>query len=88
MDMETLESKIIYEPGPAWWVNKTFGVTPDCTHVAQVQLHKDDLVSRRKSSDMAAQWAKKPRCRIVVVDVASAASTVVFDDRLWAPIRR
>jgi oligogalacturonide lyase len=84
LDMDTLECEVLYELGEAWWANKTFGVTPDCTHVVQVQLFREHYVSRAKAqSDLAAQWAKKPRCRLVIIDVASKTSKIVYDERLW-----
>ena len=84
LDMETLQDDVIYEVGPEWWVNKTFGVTPDCTHVAQVQLHRDDYVSRTAAvSDMEAQWKRKPRCRMVIINVETGESNIVYDEKLW-----
>ena len=84
LNMETLEENIVYRPGDEWWTNKTFGVTPDCSHVAQVQLFRSDLVSRENGPvNMSAQWEKKPRCRIVSIDVNAGSSNIVYDEKLW-----
>ena len=82
--VDTLEEEVLYTPGPEWWTIKTFGVTPDCTHVSQVQLHRDDLVPRdKKMAELSEQWAMKPRCRIVQIDVNNKTANVVFDEKLW-----
>lgn len=83
LDMETLKDEVLYEVPQGWWVNKTFGVTPDGSHVVQVQAAKEDMVPRNEKIDMAAQWAAKPRCRFVLVDVEKKESRVIFDEKLW-----
>ncbi len=84
LDLETLEEEVVYTLGPEWWANKTFGVTPDCTYVAQVQMHRDDLIPRdRYQGNMAEQWRVKPRCRLVIIDLLNKSSQVVFDQKLW-----
>jgi len=70
------------EPWTAWGVY--YSATADHGRAAMVEMHKDDRIPAKTGWDaFGKQHAAKPRCRLVELDLASAASNVILEDECW-----
>lgn len=83
LDIENIKEEVIYDIPKGWWANKTFGVTPDGSHIVQVQMDMKDYIPRNKPVTMEEQWAVKPLCRIVIIDTVTGEARIVHEEKLW-----
>jgi oligogalacturonide lyase len=60
------------------------GFSADFRYALMAQMHRDDAVPRTEGwSFLEPQWRKKPRCRLVRVDLHTGAEQLVREEACW-----
>lgn len=60
------------------------GFSDDFRYALMVQMHREDFVPRSSGwSFMEPQWRKKPRCRLVRVDLHTGTEQLVLEQACW-----
>ncbi|MFE5324401.1 oligogalacturonate lyase family protein [Paenibacillus sp. NPDC056579] len=81
MDMVTLAEEPFYESPTGWVPNANPGLSSDDRYLVLVETNERDVVpSRGDWSTFEPQWAAKPHCRIVYVDIERKSSHVVHEE--------
>jgi len=81
MDMNTLEEEVIYETPPGWISGGNPGISSDDEYLVLVEMNeKDHIRGRGDWSTFEPQWAKKPHCRIIYIDIKQKLSKVAYED--------
>ncbi|ULL13471.1 oligogalacturonate lyase [Paenibacillus sp. H1-7] len=81
LDMATLAEEPFYESPAGWVPNANPGLSSDDRYLVLVETNERDVVpSRGDWSTFEPQWAAKPRCRIVYVDIERQSSHVVHEE--------
>jgi oligogalacturonide lyase len=81
MDMKTLAEETFYETPEGWRPNANPGLSSDDRYLVLVEMNERDVVpSRGDWSSFEPQWAAKPHCRIVYVDIERKRSHIVHEE--------
>lgn len=81
LDMADLSEECRYETPVGWQPNANPGLSSDDRYLVLVEMNERDVVpSRGDWSTFEPQWAKKPHCRIVYVDLERKSSHIVHEE--------
>lgn len=84
MDMRDLSEEIVYETPPGWIGYGNPSMSSDNTHLVTVEMNAADKVEGKGDwSTFEPQWARKPCCRIVYIDVQTRTSNVIYEKQCW-----
>ncbi|TVY05433.1 oligogalacturonate lyase family protein [Paenibacillus cremeus] len=81
MDMSTLEEELIYQSPAGWVPNANPGLGSDDDCLVLVEMKESDVVHGKGDwSTFEPQWAARPHCRIVYVDIGRRTSHIVHEE--------
>ncbi|MCR8633101.1 oligogalacturonate lyase family protein [Paenibacillus radicis (ex Xue et al. 2023)] len=81
LDMDTLDEEAFYESPDGWNPNPNPGLSSDDKYLVLVEMNENDVVpSNGDWSTFEPQWAIKPHCRIVYVDIERQTSHIVHEE--------
>ncbi|TBL80280.1 oligogalacturonate lyase family protein [Paenibacillus thalictri] len=81
MDMSSLEEEVLYESPAGWRSNANPGLGSDDRFLVLVEMNEKDVVpSKGDWSVFEPQWAAKPHCRIVYLDMQQRTSCIVHEE--------
>ena len=84
LDLGDLTGETVYTRESPWKGSVYYGATADHSRAIMVEMHEEDALKAKEGWDVfEEQWKKKPRCRLVELDLAAGKSSVVHEDRLW-----
>jgi oligogalacturonide lyase len=84
MDMATLEDEIYYESPKGWATGGNPGLSSDEKYAVIVEMAEEDSIHKSNGwGTFETQWAKKPRCRIVYIDIENKTSHIVIEQNCW-----
>lgn len=84
--LSTLEDVVIYEQTPpfcAKFGEVYAGYNDDYTQALVCQMHLDDILPGGAWSTFHTQLEKKPRCRLVLIDLMSGKEIVIHEEACW-----
>lgn len=84
-DLSDMTERTVYVQDEPWTGRAVYyGATADHSRVVMVEMHKDDVIVAKTGWDnFEEQLAKRPRCRLVELDVASGKSSVIHENHCW-----
>ena len=85
LDLDTLEEETVYTQSDPWTARGVYyGATADHSRAAMVEMHSDDHVPSKKGWDaFRPQFERRPRCRIVELDLSTGAWEVIHEIECW-----
>jgi oligogalacturonide lyase len=84
MSMASLEEEIIYSTPEGWSGYHNPGISSDEKFIATMELFNEDKLNFETGwSNFEKQWAKRPRCRLVYIDVDNRAGKVIYEENCW-----
>ena len=85
MDLKTLNEDAVYETPSGWLTGGNPGISSDNGYLVLVEMdEKDRITSKGDWSNFEPQWAKKPCCRIVYINIEKKTSKVVHqEEHCW-----
>lgn len=83
--MAEKSERTVYTQQPPWTARGVYyGATADHSRVVMVEMHAEDRIPAKEGWDaFPRQFAARPRCRLVELDVQAARATVIHEDRCW-----
>ena len=77
--------EVVWRQEPPWDGHAIYpGFSGDFRYALMAQIHRDDAVPRTEGwSFLEPQWRKKPRCRLMRVDLRTGAEQVVREEACW-----
>jgi oligogalacturonide lyase len=84
-DLQTLSDVVVYEQQPPFNGRPVYpGFSPDGSTAFLAQIHRDDVVNGKSGWDgFEPQWRKKPRCRLLLLDLETGKNDLVVEKDLW-----
>lgn len=83
MERASLQSELYYEV-PQGWLGSDPSLRADGKSLVMTQMDGRDQIKAAGNWDFfEPQWATKPHCRMVVVDIENKTDKVVYDTRCW-----
>jgi oligogalacturonide lyase len=84
LEMDSLQEEVIYMTPSGWSAYDNPGLSLDGQYLVTVEMDEAyKLESHGGWSVFEAQWAAKPRCRIVRIHIATRRSHVVHEEHAW-----
>lgn len=86
LDLATLRERTLYVQSYPWNRRGIYpGFSDDLRNVLLCQIHADDVVppGRKGWDSFPVQFEAKPRCRLLLLDLANEQETVVLEERVW-----
>lgn len=82
LEMSTLKEEVLYESPAGWKSNANPGLSSDDKFIVLVEMNEKDVVPNKGDwSSFEPQWAAKPHCRIIYLDIEQRTSHVVHEER-------
>lgn len=78
-----LYDEAVYTVPEGWKGYGTWVANSDCSKLVGIEMWEADQIPLSDWSLFAAQYHKQPRCRLIVVDIASGERSVLFDEARW-----
>jgi oligogalacturonide lyase len=79
-----LSERVIYEVPEGWSFGSQIGLSSDAQFAVVTEMWESDQVENPTGWEYEAeQWAKSPRCRIVMMATDGSESWVVLEDKCW-----
>ncbi|HBM80646.1 MAG TPA: hypothetical protein DD426_07405 [Clostridiaceae bacterium] len=79
LDMDSLNEEIIYKTPEKWKIG-AFGMSSDDKFMLVNEMNKKDIVQNNNWSAFETQWAVKPNCRLIYIDVDNKRSRVIHEE--------
>jgi oligogalacturonide lyase len=83
VDLATLKEETYYTVPDGWKGYGTWASNSDCTKLAGIEVAEGDLLPLTTWEQFAEQFHMKPRCRLIIVDIAKGTSEVLIDEKMW-----
>ncbi|MDF2926883.1 MAG: oligogalacturonate lyase [Paenibacillaceae bacterium] len=84
LHMDSLLEKTVYTTPDGWVAYDNPGLSSDGEYAITVELRESDQLNTREGwNQFEAQWASRPRCRIVEIQLASGESRVIHEEQCW-----
>lgn len=83
VDLATLKEETYYTVPDGWKGYGTWAPNSDCTKLAGIEVLEGDLLPLTTWEQFAEQFHMKPRCRLIIVDMARGTSEVLLDEKMW-----
>ena len=84
LELDSNKEDIIYESPHEWKGYTNPSLSSDDRFLITIELFREDSVRDTSSWDsFEPQWRKKPRCRLVLIDVEKKSSKVIYEEKLW-----
>jgi oligogalacturonide lyase len=81
MDIVSLEEEVIYETPKGWVSGENPSISSDNRYLVLVEMNeKDHIKGQGDWSTFEPQWAQKPHCRIVYINIADKTSIIPYED--------
>lgn len=85
LELETGRNDLVYEQPAPWTGGAVYpGYSDDFTLALLCQMHADDVVHGKEGWDFfEPQWRRRPRCRLVLLDLRTGRDKVVLEEACW-----
>lgn len=83
VDLATLKEETYYTVPDGWKGYGTWAPNSGCTKLAGIEVLEGDLLPLTTWEQFAEQFHMKPRCRLIIVDIARGTSNVLLDEKMW-----
>jgi oligogalacturonide lyase len=83
VELDSLEEHILYTVPQGYKGYGTWVSNSACTKLVGIEVVETDLLPLKTWEEFAVQYHNKPRCRLVVIDIASSTSKVIFEQAKW-----
>jgi len=85
LDLRTLKYDTAYVQQEPWGGRSVYyGATSDHSRVVMVEMHNEDIIPAKNGWDaFRPQFEKKPRCRLVQLNVTTGKWNVIHETRCW-----
>ncbi|OXM83398.1 oligogalacturonate lyase family protein [Paenibacillus rigui] len=81
LDLESLREECLYETPSGWKSNANPALSSDDRYLVLTEMNERDVIpSQGDWSTFEPQWATKPHCRIVYVDIRQKTSHIVHEE--------
>lgn len=81
LDLSTGKERVVYETPSGWVPNANPGFSSDDKLLVLVEMKESDVIrSEGGWSAFEPQWAAKPHCRIVLVEIENGKSRIVHEE--------
>jgi len=83
VDIETLEEVTIYTVPDDWVGYGTWVANSQCTNIVAIEILKSDWTPLSDWKIFHDFYHKKPRCRLITINLETGLSSVVLDQNVW-----
>ena len=85
MQLDTLMEEVVYETPQGWITGGNPGISSDDRYLVLVEMkEKDRITGRGDWSAFEPQWAQKPHCRIICIDIRGNSGIIAYqDEHCW-----
>lgn len=83
VDLKTQEHHVLYEVAKGWVGYGTWVPNSDCTKVVGIEIKDTDYMPLTTWEKFAQLYHKKPRCRLISIDLSSGKRTTIFEENIW-----
>jgi oligogalacturonide lyase len=81
--LDTLEEHAVYRVPDDWVGYGTWVANSACTKLVGIEIHKDDWFPLSDWQKFAEMFHKKPRCRMIRIDLRTGAMNVIHEEKIW-----
>ncbi|MFT3735842.1 MAG: oligogalacturonate lyase family protein [Rhodocyclaceae bacterium] len=81
--LDSLEEEVLYTVPQGYKGYGTWVANSACTKLVGIEVVEGDLLPLKTWEEFAVQFHKKPRCRLVKIDIATGTSTVIYEQAKW-----
>lgn len=81
--LDSLDEEVIYTVPPGYKGYGTWVANSACTKLVGIEVVEGDLMPLTSWAQFAEQFHRRPRCRLVTIDVASGRSRLIHEQALW-----
>jgi len=83
VDLSDLSETVVYTVPSDWVGYGTWVANSDCTKMVGIEIHASDNMALTDWTKFAEMFHKKPRCRLIRIDLRTGAMNVIRDEKLW-----
>ena len=83
VDLDSLEEKVVYTVPAGYKGYGTWVANSACTKLVGIEVVESDMSPLTSWQAFRDQFFRNPRCRLIVIDIASATSRVILEQAKW-----
>jgi len=83
VDLATLHEDVLYTVPDGYQGYGTWVANTDCTKMVGIEVVQGDLMPLATWQEFREQYFRRPRCRLVVIDLALGTSRVLLEEARW-----
>lgn len=83
VDLKTLGEEIVYNSPSDWVSYGTWVANSACTKLVGIEIAKEDWFSLSDWQKFREMFLRKPRCRLIRIDLKSGERSVIHEEKLW-----
>jgi len=83
LDIRTLQEDVVYQVPPEWVGYGTWVANSACTKMVGIEILATDWFALTDWKKFAEMFHRKPRCRLIRIDLKTGARDVIHEENLW-----
>lgn len=83
VDLKSLTEEVVYSSPPEWVSYGTWVANSACSKLVGVEIAKEDWFPLSDWTKFREMFFRKPRCRLIRIDLKSGERTVIHEEKLW-----
>ncbi len=83
VDLKSLSEEVVYSSPPEWVSYGTWVANSACTKLVGIEIAKEDWFPLSDWTKFREMFFRKPRCRLIRIDLTSGERTVIHEEKLW-----
>ncbi len=83
LELETLAEQVVYEVPPDWVGYGTWVSNSACTKMVGIEILASDWMPLTDWQRFREMFLRKPRCRLIRIDLATGERQVIHEEPLW-----